>query len=52
MSENGTWLGMIGMVARKEVDAAVGGLTLFRSRLAVVDFLLPLLIDKYVYRDT
>jgi hypothetical protein len=47
-SENGKLFGMIGMVARKEVDVAVGGLTLYRSRLNLVDFLGPLLIDKYV----
>jgi hypothetical protein len=45
-SENGTLFGMVGMVARREVDAAVGGLTLYRSRLAFVDFLLQLLTDK------
>jgi hypothetical protein len=47
-SENGTLFGMIGMVARKEVDAAVGGLTLYGSRLNLVDFLITLLPDKYV----
>jgi hypothetical protein len=47
-SENGTFFGMFGMVARKEVDVAVGGLTVYRSRLNLVDFLVPLLTDKYV----
>jgi hypothetical protein len=47
-SENGTWFGMIGIVARREVDAAVGGLTMYPSRLNLVDFLTPLMIDKYV----
>lgn len=45
-SENGTWFGMIGMVARREADAAVGGLTMYSSRLNLVDFLIPLMIDK------
>jgi len=47
-SENGKMFGMTGMVARQEVDVAVGGLALYRSRLKMVDFLVPLLIDKYV----
>jgi len=47
-SENGKLFGMIGMVARKEVDVAVGGLALYHSRLNSVDFLGPLLTDKYV----
>jgi hypothetical protein len=47
-SESGKLFGMIGMVARGEVDVAVGGLSLYRSRLNFVDFLLPLLTDKYV----
>jgi hypothetical protein len=47
-SENGTWFGMVGMVARREVDAAVGGLTMYSSRLNLVDFLTPLMIDKCV----
>jgi hypothetical protein len=47
-SENGTWFGMVGIVARREVDAAVGGLTMYPSRLNLVDFLTPLMIDKYV----
>jgi len=45
-SESGKLFGMTGMVARKEVNVAVGGLTLYRSRLTLVDFLVPLLIDK------
>jgi hypothetical protein len=47
-SESGKMFGMTGMVARKEVNVAVGGLTLYRSRLNVVDFLVPLLTDKYI----
>jgi hypothetical protein len=39
---------MIGIVARREVDAAVGGLTMYPSRLNLVDFLTPLMIEKYV----
>lgn len=47
-SANGTWFGMVGIVARREVDAAVGGLTMYPSRLNLVDFLIPIMIDKYV----
>jgi hypothetical protein len=51
-SENGTWFGMIGMVARREVDAAVGGLTMYPSRLNLVDFLIPLMVEKYAQIQT
>jgi hypothetical protein len=47
-SENGKLFGMIGMVARNEVDVAVGGLALYHTRLDFVEFLVPLLTDKYV----
>ncbi|KAJ4438051.1 hypothetical protein ANN_13990, partial [Periplaneta americana] len=50
-SDFGTWFGMIGVLARKEADAAIGGLTMYSSRLKVVDFLMPLMIDNEV-RDT
>ena len=48
LPETGKLFGMIGMVARMEVDVAVGGLVIVRNRLNLVDFLVPLLIDKYV----
>jgi len=47
-SRNGTMFGMIGMISRRGADAAVGGLTMYPSRLKFVDFLTPLMIDKYV----
>ncbi|KAJ9585857.1 hypothetical protein L9F63_020499 [Diploptera punctata] len=45
MSYNGTAIGMIGIIARKEADVAIGGFTIYPSRLLVVDFLIPLLED-------
>jgi hypothetical protein len=44
--EKGTWFGMVGIFAREEAAAAVVGLTMYPSRLDLVDFLATLLIDK------
>jgi ABC-type amino acid transport substrate-binding protein len=40
---NGSWNGLIGMLTKHEVDAATANLIVTPERVAVVDFLAPLL---------
>ncbi|KAG7169259.1 Glutamate receptor-like 57 [Homarus americanus] len=42
---NGSWSGMVGLVARKDVDIALGPFVVTESRASVVDFSLPLTMD-------
>ncbi|PSN34668.1 hypothetical protein C0J52_19806 [Blattella germanica] len=44
--KDGSWVGMIGYIDRKEVDVAIGALTMYPSCLNVTDFLIPLLDDN------
>nr|XP_027227208.1 glutamate receptor ionotropic, kainate 5-like [Penaeus vannamei] len=45
---NGSWSGMMGMLQRKEVDAAVGPFAITLARASVADFSAPILVDENV----
>ncbi|XP_064454936.1 glutamate receptor U1-like [Ornithodoros turicata] len=47
--ERNRWSGMIGMVHRKEVDVALGGLSVFYERDKYVDFALPYIVDSFAF---
>ncbi|XP_064099389.1 probable glutamate receptor [Macrobrachium nipponense] len=42
---NGSWTGMVGQAARKEVHISLGPLAITRARSLVVDYTAPLLVD-------
>ncbi|XP_047492028.1 probable glutamate receptor [Penaeus chinensis] len=43
---NGSWNGMIGMLKRQEIDIALGPFAMSHERRQVVDFTVPLLMEK------
>ncbi len=42
VNDDGTWNGLVGMLAYGEIDISTAGLSLFEERTAVVDFSIPL----------
>ncbi|XP_068216611.1 uncharacterized protein [Palaemon carinicauda] len=46
LQPNGSWMGMVGMVFRKEVDFALGPFVLTFTRAQAVDYALPLVGDN------
>ncbi|KAL3181995.1 hypothetical protein MRX96_035459 [Rhipicephalus microplus] len=44
-----TWSGMVGQIHRKEVDIAVGGLSVFYFRFLFVDFVYPYITDVFAF---
>lgn len=47
--ENGSWDGVMGMMARGEVDATSVELTMEPMRSEAVDYIAPLINDRFVY---
>jgi ABC-type amino acid transport substrate-binding protein len=47
LSADGTWSGLIGVLARREADVAVTGTTMTPKRAEVVDFTLPIFQSRY-----
>nr|XP_045618625.1 glutamate receptor ionotropic, kainate glr-3-like [Procambarus clarkii] len=45
LHDNGSWSGMVGMVARKEADMALGPFAMTAARAADTDFCLPFFTD-------
>ena len=45
---NGTWVGMTGMLHRKEVDVAIGAMSLTAERAFVTDYTTPIYHDHVV----
>ena len=45
--KNGSWYGVMGLMARKEVDVTSVELTMERMRSEVVDYIVPLINDRY-----
>jgi ABC-type amino acid transport substrate-binding protein len=43
---NGSWNGLIGMLARREADVAITGVIMTPMRTEVVDFTLPIFLSK------
>jgi hypothetical protein len=44
--DNGTWLGTVGALVRKEAEVAINLLAMTTERLDAVDFLPPILNDR------
>ena len=44
--KNGSWDGVMGLMARKEVDVTSVELTMERMRSEVVDYIVPLINDR------
>ena len=47
-NSEGNWTGMIGMITRNEADVAVADIVMNPIRISVINFIAPLLNQKYV----
>jgi len=43
---NGSWNGLIGVLARREVDVAISGVIMTPMRTKVVDFTIPIFLSR------
>lgn len=47
LADNGSWRGLIGVLSRQEIDVAVSAITMTPMRTEVVDFTLPIFLNRY-----